>query len=150
MDGHDLDHRQLAEFLAGTLDPAAARRWDEHLLECEVCGRAVREDRVGRRAAQLLREPAPPELIDRVAFAVELAAAGGSAGRNRTGTATRSQQQRPRMRLAWRQAAGASMLAVALAAALVLALLPGGRQTRSVPTAVAAVARYAQALPPPS
>jgi hypothetical protein len=150
MDGHDLDHRQLAEFLAGTLEPAAAPRWDEHLLECELCWRAVREDRAGRRAAQLLREPAPPGLVDQIAFAVEVAATGGSAGRHRTRSATRSQQQTPRMRLAWRQVAGASMLAVALAAALVLALLPGGRQTRSVPTAVAAVARYAQALPPPS
>ena len=81
MDGRDLDHRLLAPFLAGELDPADARRWDEHLLECEACWRAVREDRAGRQAAQVLRQPAPPGLADRVAFAVEMAAAAGQIGR---------------------------------------------------------------------
>ena len=57
MDGHD---RLLAAFLAGELNPAGARRWDEHLLVCERCWRAVREDRAGRQAAQVLRQPAPP------------------------------------------------------------------------------------------
>ena len=75
MDGHDRDHRLLAGFLAGELGPADARRWDEHLLECEQCWRAVREDRAGRQAAELLRRPAPAGLADRVAFAVEVAAA---------------------------------------------------------------------------
>jgi len=45
MDSHD---RVLAAFLAGELGPAEARRWDEHLLVCEACWRAVREDRAGR------------------------------------------------------------------------------------------------------
>src|SRR5215467_12561906 len=72
MDSHD---RLLAAFLAGELDPAEARRWDEHLLECEACWRAVREDRAGRQAAQVLRQPAPPGLADRIAFATEMAAA---------------------------------------------------------------------------
>src|SRR6516162_9592431 len=71
MDGHD---RLLAAFLAGDLLPAAAWQWDEHLLKCESC----------RRAAELLRQPAPPGLTDRVAFAVEVAAAGR--GRNAAGT----------------------------------------------------------------
>ena len=57
MDSHD---RLLAGFLAGELDSAEARRWDEHLLECEACWRAVREDLAGRQAAQVLRQPAPP------------------------------------------------------------------------------------------
>ena len=70
MDSHD---RLLAVFLAGDLDPADAQRWDEHLLECERCWRAVREERAGRQAAQLLRRPAPPGLADRVAFAVQMA-----------------------------------------------------------------------------
>ena len=83
MDGHDRDHRLLAGFLAGDLDPAAARRWDEHLLACEQCWRTVREDRSGRQAAQVLRQPAPPGLADRVAFAVEVAAAGRAAARRR-------------------------------------------------------------------
>src|SRR5260370_5649709 len=75
MDSHDRDHRLLAGFLAGDLDPDEARRWDEHLLECERCWRAVREDRAGRQAPALLREPAPPGLADRVAFARQLAPA---------------------------------------------------------------------------
>src|SRR6516225_505106 len=78
MDSHDQYHRLLAAFLAGDLDPAEARRWDEHLLECERCWRAVREDRAGRQAAQVLRQPAPPGLADRVVFAVEVAAAARS------------------------------------------------------------------------
>src|SRR5215471_3227487 len=87
MDGHD---RLLAAFLAGELDPADAQRWDEHLLECEACWRAVREDRAGRQAAQVLRQPAPLGLADRVGFAVEVAAAGGAAGRRRGRRAARS------------------------------------------------------------
>src|SRR6266496_1136988 len=117
MDGHDRDHRLLAGFLAGDLDPAASRRWDEHLLECERCWRAVREDRAGRQAAQLLRQPAPPALADRVRFAVELAAAGTLA------------RERPRhgVRLRWRWLAGAGALASAVAVTVAL-LLPGGRE----------------------
>src|SRR5260370_12340704 len=76
MDGHD---RLLAAFLAGDLDAAEARRWDEHLLECEACWRAVREDRAGRQAAQVLRQSPPAGLADRVAFAVEVAAAARTA-----------------------------------------------------------------------
>ena len=75
MDSHDRGQRLLGAFLAGELNPADAPRWDEHLLACEQCWRAVREDRVGRQAAQLLRQPPPPGLADRVAFAVEMASA---------------------------------------------------------------------------
>src|SRR5215510_10190371 len=78
MDSHD---RLLTAFLAGELDRAGARRWDEHLLACERCWRAVREDRAGRQAAQVLRRPAPPGLADRVTFAVEMAAARAAAPR---------------------------------------------------------------------
>jgi len=133
MDSHD---RLLAAFLAGELNPADARRWDEHLLECERCWRAVREDRAGRQAAQLLRQPAPPGLADRVAFAVELAAAGTIA----------HQRRRHRMRLGWRWLVGAGAVAAAVAAA-VAGLLPGGRESGSMPAAVAAVARYADTVP---
>ncbi len=41
MDSPDRQHRLLAGFLAGELDEAGARRWDEHLLECEQCWQAV-------------------------------------------------------------------------------------------------------------
>jgi anti-sigma factor RsiW len=134
MDGHD---RLLAAFLAGDLDPADARRWDEHLLECERCWRAVREDRAGRQAAELLRQPAPAGLADRVRFAVELAAAGTASRRPRHG-----------VRLRWHWLAGSGALAVGLAVTLVVLLLPGGRA--SLPAPVAAVARYAQTVPPPA
>ncbi len=137
MDGHDRHHRLLAAFLAGELNPADARRWDEHLLACEQCWRAVREDRAGRQAVQLLRQPAPPGLADRVRFAVELAAAGTIA----------EERPRHRMRLRWRWLAGAGALAAAVAAAVAVLVLPGGREAASMPAAVAAVARYAETVP---
>ena len=145
MDSHE---RVLAAFLAGDLDPADAQRWDEHLLQCERCWRAVREDRAGRQAAQVLRQPTPPGLADRVAFAVEMAAAA------RTGA---ERQARPPARalrrgghggqLRW-WLAGAGAVASGLVITLMVLLLPGGPQAGSVPAAVAAVARYAQAIPP--
>src|SRR5690349_15011208 len=143
MDSHD---RMLAGFLAGELNPADAQRWDEHLLECERCWRAVREDRAGRHAAELLRQPAPPGLADRVAFAVEVAAAARTAApRQGIRSWWRCRQGR---RLRWRLA-GAGAVAVSLVVTLTVVLLPGGHQTGSVPAAVAAVARYAQAIPAP-
>ena len=147
MDSHD---RLLAGFLAGELDPADAQRWDEHLLECERCWRAVREDRAGRQAAQMLRQPAPPALADRVAFAVELAAAARTAARRQARPPGRAPGRGRRgRRLRWRLA-GAGAVAAGLVATLLVVLLPGGRQAGSVPAVVAAVARYAQAIPPPT
>jgi len=134
MDGHDW---QLAAFLAGDLDAADVVRWDEHLLECERCWRAVRDDRSGRAAAQLLRQPAPAGLGDRVRLAVELAAAGAASWR----------QPRRAVRPRRRALAGAGALAAGLVVAAVV-LLPGGRA--ALPAPVAAVARYAQTLPPPA
>ena len=144
MDSHD---RPLRAFLAGELDRAEARRWDEHLLECEHCWQAVREDRAGRQAAQSLRRPAPPRLADRVTFAVEVAAGGDTAARRRSRLAARSRQ--PGRHGGWShwRLAGAGMIA-AVAVTLAMTLLPGGHQTGSLPAAVAVVARYAQAIPP--
>jgi hypothetical protein len=128
MDSQDRHHRLLTAFLTGELNPADVPRWDQHLLECEPCWRAVREDRAGRQAAQVLCQ---------VVFAVELAAAGDMP------------QRRPRhgMRLHWRWLASAGALACAVSVAVAV-LLPGGRETGSMPAAVAAVARYAEAVPP--
>ncbi|MGI8867349.1 MAG: zf-HC2 domain-containing protein [Mycobacteriales bacterium] len=68
------DHEPpLAAFLAGDLDPATARAVDEHLLSCDQCWLAVREDRAGLAIANSLREPADPQLADRIRLAVELA-----------------------------------------------------------------------------
>ena len=46
--------------------------------------------------------------------------------------------------------ADAGTLAAGLAVTLLIILLPGGRQSGSIPAAVTAVARYAQAVPPPA
>jgi anti-sigma factor RsiW len=147
MDSHDRYDRLLAAFLAGDIGPAEARAWDEHLLECEACWRVVREDRAGRQAAQLLRRPAPPGLADRVAFAVEVAAGGRTASRRRARPGVRARWRAgPGRRLRWPWLAGAG----ALAAVLLVLVLPGGGGGASVPAAVAAVARYAQAIPPPA
>ncbi|SRR6266536_1261839 len=151
MDGHNRDHRLLAAFLAGDLNPDAARRWDEHLLECEQCWRAVPEDQVGRQAAQVLRQPAPGGLADRVGFAVEMAAAGQTGAQPQAGPGTRpSRRARPGTRLRWAWLASAGALAAGLAVTLTVLLLPSGRESGSMPAAVAAVARYAQALPAPA
>jgi anti-sigma factor RsiW len=146
MDGHD---RLLAAFLAGDLDPAETRRFDEHLLECEGCWRAVREDRDGRLAAGLLRRPTPAGLAERIRFAVEVAAAAGPAAQRQAGPGSRSRRwarvyARPRGR--WLAAAGA--VAARLALTVMALVLPGGRA--GVPAAVAAVARYAEAIPAPA
>jgi hypothetical protein len=111
----------------------------------------VREDRAGRQAAQVLRQPAPPGLADRVAFAVEVAAAGRTAAPRRARPPARS----PRWARSggwrrWPRRAAAAAAAVAVLVTVVVFLLPGGHQARSVPAAVAAVADYAQAVPPPT
>src|SRR5262249_52411517 len=101
------------------------------------CWRAVREDRAGRQVAELLRQPAPAGLADRVRFAVELAAAGGTSPR----------PPRRGVRLRWRRLAVAGTVALGVAAAVAVLLLPGGRA--SMPAAVEAVARYGEMMPPP-
>src|SRR5215472_3361329 len=124
MDSHD---RLLAAFLAGDLDHADARRWDEHLLECERCWQAVREDRAGRHAAHVLRQPPPTGLADRVAFAVEVAAADQAAARRQSRLAAlaprRGRRDRHVPRWRWRLS-GAAMVAAGLAIT-VMVLFPG-------------------------
>jgi len=135
MDSHD---RMLAAFVAGDLGMADARRWDEHLLECERCWRAVREDGDARRAAERLRLPPPPGLADQVRFAVELAAAAGTSP---------CQPGRRRGSPTWvRLAVGGAAVVAFLVVALVFVPSAGHG---GVPPTVAAVARYARALPPP-
>jgi anti-sigma factor RsiW len=150
MDSHDRCDRLLTAFLAGDLDSAEARQWDEHLLECERCWRAVREDRAGRRAAQVLRRPAPPGLADRVAFAVEVAAAARAAEQRQSRPPARSRRPGRHGRRSRWLLTGAGLLAAGVAVTLMMAVLPGGHQAGSVPAAVAAVARYAQEILPPA
>ena len=149
MDSLDHDDRLLAAFLAGDLDSEAARRWDEHLLVCERCWRAVREDRIGRQAAQILRQPAPAGLADRVAFAVEVAAAARAGAQRQSGPAVRSPRPSRHGRRSGKRLAGAGIIVTASGAvALGMLMLPGTRHAGSTPAVVAAVARYAQAKVP--
>jgi anti-sigma factor RsiW len=64
----------LVAFLAGELSTGEERRFDEHLLGCEQCWRAVQADRTARLALEQLRQPAPVGLQGRVAASVALAA----------------------------------------------------------------------------
>jgi len=63
---------RLVAFLAGDLSAGEERDFDQHLLECESCWRAVQADRVGRLAIERLREPAPAGLRDRIVLAVSI------------------------------------------------------------------------------
>jgi anti-sigma factor RsiW len=65
---------RIIAFLAGEMSDEDERRFDQHLLQCEDCWRAVQADRAARFALERLREPAPAGLQDRVALAVNLAA----------------------------------------------------------------------------
>ncbi len=73
----------VARLLAGDLAPGPAAAIDAHLLTCDSCWRAVCDGRAGREAARGLREPAPPELADRIRGAVVAAAATGAGARPR-------------------------------------------------------------------
>src|SRR5215472_1649587 len=128
MDSHDRHDRLLTAFLAGDLDPADARRWDEHLLECERCWRAVREDRAGKQAAQLMRQPVPSGLADRVAFAVEVASAERSVEAPQAIPLASPRHGRHATRRSWRLAA-AGLTVASVAAGLIVALVPGGHET---------------------
>src|SRR6266536_5893562 len=69
---HASDER-LAAYLAGELDPDAARAVDEHLLACDRCWHTVSAAHLGRRAAERLRQPTPAGLADRIRLAIQLA-----------------------------------------------------------------------------
>jgi hypothetical protein len=80
-----------------------------------------------------------------------MAAAGLGAGRPWQRPGARSRRLiRPGSRLGWRRIASVGAVAAGLAVTFAVLVFPGGRQTGSVPAAVAAVARYAEAIPPPA
>ncbi|GAB3394159.1 anti-sigma factor family protein [Amycolatopsis echigonensis] len=128
MDRHE---RMLIAFLAGDLDEPARREWDEHLLGCDQCWQAVREDRAGHAIAAGLREAAPAQLADRVRFAVELAARPPS-------------RRRPRR---WILAGGAALVAVVITAIALVWLRP---PQPADPPVIAAVVQLAQTMPAPT
>jgi anti-sigma factor RsiW len=66
--------QRVVAYLAGDLDPDAASSFERHLLSCEDCWTAVRDDRRGRELTEQLRELAPAGLRDRVRASVELSA----------------------------------------------------------------------------
>jgi hypothetical protein len=116
--------RRLAAYLAGELDLDTARGIDEHLLECETCWRAVCAARLGRRAAERLRQPAPAALADRIRLAIDVS----------TGP------KRRRFRHKWAVLATA---ACALVAAVTAALLVPGHASRHDPAVISALVRLA-------
>jgi hypothetical protein len=69
------NEQHIVAYLAGDLDPDGAADFERHLLRCESCWSAVRDDRKGRELAEQLRTLAPSGLRDRVRANIELAAA---------------------------------------------------------------------------
>lgn len=67
------DDRHVVAFLNGELSEGDEQAFDQHLLGCEACWRAVREDRAGRLALDLLRNPPAAGLADWVTASVQLA-----------------------------------------------------------------------------
>lgn len=69
-------HPSLAVLLGGAEPDARQREQVElHLLDCDACWRAVRDDRAGRLAVEALRDCAPVDLRDRIALALETSGA---------------------------------------------------------------------------
>jgi hypothetical protein len=90
------DEDRIVAFLHGELSDADEQAFDDHLLTCETCWWAVREDRVARLALERLREPAPLGLADRVALSIDLdgkRALGRDAMRGRHRRALRRSEQ---------------------------------------------------------
>ncbi len=126
---------RLVAFLAGALDEREEHAFDEHLLGCESCWRAIQEDRFGAAAIERLRDVAPAGLADRIAFAIDLASATSSPNRRR---------RRSRVRIA--AFAGAAVAAVGVGAGLVVS---GGASAPGDPPQVAAVMAMAAGKLPP-
>src|SRR5437870_4866609 len=75
------DERRTVAYLAGNLAGDEAAAFEQHLLGCESCWKAVRDDRKGRELAEQLRTLAPSGLRDRVRVNIELAAGSRPARR---------------------------------------------------------------------
>ena len=130
------DHQlPLAAFLAGDLESEHARFVDEHLLSCDRCWLAVREDRAGRAAANLLRQPTDHQLADRIRLAVELAPP-----RRRLGRRARSSRGH-------RGALAAVAVTVVLAVLTALTLWPQHHTPATDTAVLREVVRLASKLP---
>jgi hypothetical protein len=102
------DEARIVAFLNGKLSGPDEQAFDEHLLNCEACWRAVREDQLGRLALQQLRVPAPAGLADRVTGFV------GLAGQPEAHPPARRARLGPRGRRRMGQVAAAGALALAV------------------------------------
>jgi len=136
----------VVAFLSGELSEEEERRFDDHLLACEPCWRAVQADRAARLALERLREPAPVGLQGRITLSVALASPdaapcrGFRGPRRRTGTGRST-----RGRLV---AAVAGLLLVATGGAL--GWLLTGRGASDPPQVAAVVAMLPHAAQPSS
>lgn len=118
---HDPE-RDVAAYVSGELSHRDLRRFEAHLLECEVCWREVELNREGRRLAQSGREPAPVSLREDVSAAVMLSDHG------------------PRRRHGRLVAVGVA--AAAVVAAITLTLVSLAPSTAEPPEIAAALASY--------
>jgi hypothetical protein len=118
----------LIAFLAGDLKPDKERDFDVHLLNCESCWAAVRDDRTARALLEQLRDPLPTGLADRISLAVEV----------------HSPTPRRRVRRRLTLLCGAALLLVAAVIGVVAAV---GPVAPSASPAVTAVVHFAQLIP---
>jgi hypothetical protein len=65
--------RDAAAYLLGEMRPRRARRFEEHLVECEQCWNEVDLARFGRSLTESARELAPHELREDIRAAIALA-----------------------------------------------------------------------------
>lgn len=121
------DEARLVAFLAGDLDESIAAEVDAHLLDCDACWTAVHEDRRGQAAAELLREPVPRDVGERLRATL-------------AGTMPTTGQRRRHGRV--RGGLVAAVAVVVLAAIAITALWPPAGGTHD-PGSVAAVVHLA-------
>jgi anti-sigma factor RsiW len=99
--------KRVVAYLSGNLEPSETASFEAHLMECDDCWTAVREDRQGREVAEGLHESAPAGLRDRVRARIEVASG-------------RPRHDRRRLRLPLGLAAGALSLAAVAGGLLVV------------------------------
>lgn len=109
------DEGRITAFLHGELPDRQARAFDEHLLTCESCWRAVQEDRAGRLAIERLRSPAPLGLADRVSASIGLAAREPGGDVTVPGRRVAHQAGRAQVRMAIRVAVAAVAAVIVVA-----------------------------------
>lgn len=71
-----------ATYMGGAMRAGRARRFEDHLLECEACWAEVTQAHLGRSAAEAARELAPQGMREQVRMLVD---AAGTACRRRLG-----------------------------------------------------------------